>query len=820
MIKTLVIFVLFTAQIYCQWRGATNDYSKPWVKTLPGVSYSAISSSFTVRNDTTFIGFNGSGSDDTRINAMTPIEGIDGEYKIGATGSIDVNAFNVYSNTFQISGKIFFGVTGSNGRFVFKYDSPPVDISSTVTSPEGLMRTVSTHNDTVYGGFSTRSLFRYTTNSAGDSIFTTSILDYGVTHSVSSSFEIHDISFINDTIWLSLGDAIAWNVYPDTVAANVGVIGYYSLTDYTSDVLSDTIASAGKLRWISKVIEAGGNHYVMGQGVYPTQGIYQRNGSSWTKISTPNDSISYPMDIESVEDTLYLTTSGATNDSTNNRVFKYDVNGDAWTVLPFINPPGASTQYVSPYLLNHVGGNLQLVLATSDAGRQSYVGTSTANDDGIYFTGTYNYMIWRPDSLIPSTNITGTGTLGDPYVLYNYVDLRDSLSVLSSTAYYEFGDDIDFQYYPFTSMPNFEGSQRKIDGKGYKLKNITVTDTLSSTDIFYGVFETFASGGKLSNLVIDSVDVTTVINGATNTNDFYYALIGNSDHLDSIIVKNTVLGLDVNDDPDNIYAGILSANPDDTTQNCIVDNSVLYITKDTTSGSTHYAGAFAGYTSSSTAMFNNSVRDSYISVTDSTSDTWYIGAFLGQVSVTNNHNNFVRETGVQPRSDGTNLRVGAYGGIITGSGLDTSYVSAYIDTSQYQGGGQIYGDMFWAIDPVTSDIVECYMDTSFSQWLGITGAGDGDSYPTAPNYVPTDSLRQQTNFTNWNFTSTWEMSVAAENDEMPVQRVFGDFAFFSWNSPTEWTIYTEGGTIPLNWSSNDSTFQIEYYYTSNSRRCR
>lgn len=102
--------------------------------------------------------------------------------------------------------------------------------------------------------------------------------------------------------------------------------------------------------------------------------------------------------------------------------------------------------------------------------------------------------------------MTGTGTISDPYIISTPTDLNAVNSNLS--AYYELANDIDMgswgNFAPIgTITPYFTGY---FDGKGYKIKNLTVNTTTDWNGLFAVVWHvgSYVKNVKLENCSVSS----------------------------------------------------------------------------------------------------------------------------------------------------------------------------------------------------------------------------------------------------------------------------------------------------------------------------
>lgn len=114
------------------------------------------------------------------------------------------------------------------------------------------------------------------------------------------------------------------------------------------------------------------------------------------------------------------------------------------------------------------------------------------------------------------------GTEFDPIVITTFKELVDSIANDYSTdAYYELANDIDFNDYKdeegkaieFSGMSNTSSVsfQGHLDGKGYSIKNVTVT----SSQTYNGIFGYLK--GTIENLKIENANVNVTRDSSTTT---------------------------------------------------------------------------------------------------------------------------------------------------------------------------------------------------------------------------------------------------------------------------------------------------------------
>ncbi|UOE57290.1 hypothetical protein [Cytobacillus oceanisediminis] len=188
----------------------------------------------------------------------------------------------------------------------------------------------------------------------------------------------------------------------------------------------------------------------------------------------------------------------------------------------------------------------------------------------------------------------GAGTQSNPYIISTPSDLDSMRNNRARGVYYELTNDIDMSswgnwnpiaYYDnATWVSGFEGN---LDGKGFKIKNLTIT---KSTGIYLGLFGQ-AFYGTIQNVGLENV----TINGSQCR--FIGALVGYSY---SLTVKNCyVAGGNITSQDES--GGLLGKVDTCTIENC-------YSTIPISLNTSYYGGGLIGAVDS-----NTTIRNSYSS---------------------------------------------------------------------------------------------------------------------------------------------------------------------------------------------------------------
>lgn len=431
-------------------------------------------------------------------------------------------------------------------------------------------------------------------------------------------------------------------------------------------------------------------------------------------------------------------------------------------------------------------------------------------------------------------HITGSGTSGDPYILYNAADF-DSIRYIGSyyKTYYKFGNDIDFvawgNFTPIDSVPHM------IDGDGFQLKNLEITTTTAQlyTAIFKYGRTLSTSNDTIRNIVFahNLVKVDNFNGTFSLDQEVRVALVvGNMAYLriiNCIFYKNTIIiyGRQTSvagNDVDKIYAGLAYAYEaqNGKLQQCSAIENKIYVNGRIDDAMS--IGIFMGYRGGATAFYLANKKNSiYIkNWKTSVNSTSYIGGIEGRSGAAGGAFFYAYEDTIRVVAPSTTYYVGGLSGNITKGGIignnpqfydswSRSIIlldSLYADT--YNKSHPLYGNYSLI------DFSNLYADTSFyTEYYPL-------SYP-AITAVYTDSInmRDSTFLTDFNFTSNWDMDQTGS---------WGYFPIFQTGMPTIETpidiipanidlLYPNGGetfnypdTVNITFTTNTDTHYVYY----------
>lgn len=128
-------------------------------------------------------------------------------------------------------------------------------------------------------------------------------------------------------------------------------------------------------------------------------------------------------------------------------------------------------------------------------------------------------------SFIPMSvmGMTGSGTAENPYMIYNVTDLQNMN--LNLTAYYELANDIDASGYSWTTIGRSGFFTGSLDGKGYKVTNLTINYN-GGAPYPRGEAFIFRNAGTIKNITFQSCNINVTY--TNNTLDYLACICGDN----------------------------------------------------------------------------------------------------------------------------------------------------------------------------------------------------------------------------------------------------------------------------------------------------
>ena len=138
-----------------------------------------------------------------------------------------------------------------------------------------------------------------------------------------------------------------------------------------------------------------------------------------------------------------------------------------------------------------------------------------SNDGGVGSEKVAYLKDIKFDIVYTRPTMFGSGTVNDPYLIYNFHQLRNIENNME--AYYKLAQDVYFSpWYSWEPIPGqFTGS---LNGNGYSLKNlmINMTGNIGNNFKTIGIFEQLGAGSYVSNLNVMGTTITVEPSGSSD----------------------------------------------------------------------------------------------------------------------------------------------------------------------------------------------------------------------------------------------------------------------------------------------------------------
>ncbi len=323
--------------------------------------------------------------------------------------------------------------------------------------------------------------------------------------------------------------------------------------------------------------------------------------------------------------------------------------------------------------------------------------------------------------------MTGSGTIGDPYIIQNVTDLQAMEDDL--TAYYELEGDIDASattgwnagagFLPIGQAGYFTG---QFDGKDYTISDLFI----NRNDNFQSLIYNIDTGAVIQNVKMTGVDITSSGGAAIG------ALVGYM--LDGTVTSCSSTGTV---DGDDFVGGLIGEIVAGTVSKCW-SFCIATAVDD-------YAGGLIGY------IISGAISQCYATGNAIAGDD-YAGGFIGAAQSNPGASTIddCYARGNATASGATAFGVGGFIGNNEGAVIDDCYSTGVATgTAAYTGG-------FCGVDNKT--ITNCFWDTETSG----NATSDGGTGKT------TAQMKTRATFTDagWDFTTIWFIS-SGVNDGYP-----------------------------------------------------
>lgn len=430
---------------------------------------------------------------------------------------------------------------------------------------------------------------------------------------------------------------------------------------------------------------------------------------------------------------------------------------------------------------------------------------------------------------IKGQDITGSGTSGDPYILYNAADV-DSIRYYSfNNIYFKLNNNIDLSSYPnWTPI-----GSRTVQWRGYFDLNNKVISNLTITSATHGGIGLFGGvGGNTQNFTtptifngsFTNVSIsfdTTIVGGESFLIGVVAGYLGFEQNEDMVISNITVSNVTVNTRvsggaPGDFGYGTFGAlNDGCSMQDLRVQNLNVLLYSQTAISSTdgRSAGGINGELdgSGSTKIYRCYVdKNSRIEI-DTTGAQIFLGGLFGSLRGCTTITDEIVDSWSRATVIG-NYYTGGLAGFkgSTATGGASTFRNCWVaaDTVYSNHVGIIDGVTFGlASSGVNNRVDSVYADTSVCNLKRLRGT---NSTGVAGRMVPTSFIQDTTNLVpHYDFTDVWGWSLS-QNDGYPF--LLGDnYLFLLW--PTSPSFYFAPDTVQVSWDAATDipidTFSVE-----------
>lgn len=447
--------------------------------------------------------------------------------------------------------------------------------------------------------------------------------------------------------------------------------------------------------------------------------------------------------------------------------------------------------------------------------------------------------------------LTGSGTEGDPYLIYTAAGLDSIHDYVSTTSHFKLMADIDASSLSWVPVSVSLVESTQVDGNGYTVSNLDVTwnDTYPSGG-FFGDLTSYDDAGSspiqitiLKDITFDSMTVHWDSTGS-NTNNYAGFITGTTTGggyyhtgftVENVVIKNSTIWR--TSAVGGVYTQIgAMVGQVSTTDDAVffayrvkVDSCLIYTNSTAYNARADYISFGVGRSNGGAVHFEQvAIKNSDLYENNSggeyTTGLW-TGGFI---AYTNSNDidfqdcyykdNFIKGEG---KGGGTSDKPFAAHLIGATSGCPVTNVYIAADSgARYNAaieGADYYGWVSGATGTGGSQtawvITNSYVDTTnlyVSGWYGTYGAGN----------TPNDTLEHKTqaelkvkgNFTSWDFTSVWGIS-SVINDGMPHLR--WEYGGITILTPDNSDAFYPGDTINVTYDGTEDTVLL--YYTLDNK---
>lgn len=455
-------------------------------------------------------------------------------------------------------------------------------------------------------------------------------------------------------------------------------------------------------------------------------------------------------------------------------------------------------------------------------------------------------MLLAVATILPQ-NISGDGTSGSPYILYNAADV-DSIRYLGANKYYRLNNDIDLGVFSnWKALPRFTGV---LDMAGNTISNLTIDSTADATSadsvgFFTGIAASGTAGliknGRFLNPSINWVNdfPSGTMHGIGTIAGFTNGFSSSQPQIDSIIVENSRIYVEHTGGDYGVNAGVgvgglvgQTSAPSSWFRKVAVVNANIEVLMGSNDHLTPpYDGAGLGF------GYGQQTLDQGVftgRVQTYGADTQGKGMPVGGISGRRRDNvggssydyvnSFVRASYIKSNEYYAGGTAG-YGGV---DGLEIRQCYVIIDTllAPYPTNdldGILYGGtsgniIFYAVYADTQAILLDTLANGNEDFSVVSYAGT----PSLDSLflITTSAAKDQDTYAGWNFSTIWAVDTTGQiNDGYPYLQwyPFKTPIVLTLASPNGGETYNWPDSTTITWSQNDDSDSTSYtlYYSIN-----
>lgn len=440
-------------------------------------------------------------------------------------------------------------------------------------------------------------------------------------------------------------------------------------------------------------------------------------------------------------------------------------------------------------------------------------------------------------STILPQNITGSGTEGDPYVLYNAADVDSIRDLGVIDKFYKLGANIDMSSIsPFAPIATYNGlgtADFGFDGNNKTISNLSVTTPATSTSNYAGLFGQME--GFLNFKVKDfTMDQCTII---VSGSDMYAGIFagssstasGGTGYIQNVKVTNSVITVTGLSTTANVGFITGKWGGYGTITKCGTMYDSLYLSGSNNPG--YYSGGITGYAEGNTTLTQCYSKYNYFYSRGTTSTRanvvgGIVGGILsvsgGSISYNYSHSN-ICDPGNLDGSGSTYPH--AWGGIVgifsaTSGTVDDSLYENYAANNEvinygiYESGGFAASDNHTT--SITFDSSSNYCDiTSFTKPDVPIGRYRDASPNTAPAAKTSATLKLLGTFYNFDFVNIWDINPALNNGYPFLQAE--NLADITIATPSDAGIVLETDSVyTITWAGQEIYEPYDIYLSTNA----